>query len=481
MIQNDAPPPPDEGASQSAASASAAGAVSGANAAGAVSGASAAGAVSGANAAPTAATKEAAAAEGSASAKPISYPTLPAMTDAAPKTASGARRRVLVAEDEQALARSLSRLLVGGGYEVVIAQDGTSAAAAVKSQEFDVILSDIQMPGMSGLDLLRIVREHDLDVPVVLMTADPRIETAAQAVELGALQYLVKPVPVETLFKAMERAVKLHLMAKMKRETMRLIGREEPVAGDRAGLIASFERAVETMWIAFQPIVLKDGRTFGYEALLRSNEPSLPHPGAVLSAAERLERLPELGQRIRELAARSFESVSPELLLFVNLHPRDLLDPALVAPDRPLSRIARRVVLEITERAAIDDIKDIRGRIGALRAMGYRIAVDDLGAGYAGLASFALLEPDFVKFDMSLVRDVHTSVIRKKLIGAMTTLCKDMGMRVVAEGIETVEERDTVLDLGCDLFQGYLLARPGAPFPVASWPMRREPPGAASE
>jgi EAL domain-containing protein (putative c-di-GMP-specific phosphodiesterase class I) len=419
-------------------------------------------------------TKEGAAAESGGSAKPISSPSLPAMTDAAAKAAAGTgtRRRVLVAEDEQALARSLSRLLVGGGYEVVIAQDGTSAAAAVKSQEFDVILSDIQMPGMSGLDLLRIVREHDLDVPVVLMTADPRIETAAQAVELGALQYLVKPVPVETLFKAMERAVKLHLMAKMKRETMRLIGREEPAAGDRAGLIASFERAVETMWIAFQPIVLKDGRTFGYEALLRSNEPSLPHPGAVLSAAERLERLPELGQRIRELAAASFESVSPDLLLFVNLHPRDLLDPALVAPDKPLSRMARRVVLEITERAAIDDIKDIRGRIGALRAMGYRIAVDDLGAGYAGLASFALLEPDFVKFDMSLVRDVHTSVIRKKLIGAMTTLCKDMGMRVVAEGIETVEERDTVLDLGCDLFQGYLLARPGAPFPVASWPNR---------
>lgn len=390
---------------------------------------------------------------------------------------TGPRRRVLIAEDEQALARSLSRLLAGGGYDVVIAQDGTSAAAAVKSQDFDVILSDIQMPGMSGLDLLRIVREHDLDVPVVLMTADPRIETAAQAVELGALQYLVKPIPVDTLFKAMERAVKLHLMAKMKRETMRLLNKEEPVAGDRAGLSASFDRVIESMWIAFQPIVRKDGGTYGYEALLRSNEPSLPHPGAVLSAAERLERLPELGARIRELAARAFDVVDHEKLLFVNLHPRDLLDGALLEGRAPLSRIASRVVLEITERAAIDDIKDVRGRIGALRSMGYRIAVDDLGAGYAGLASFALLEPEFVKFDMSLVRDVHTSTIRKKLIGAMSTLCKDMGMRVVAEGIETVEERDTVMDLGCDLFQGYLLARPGLPFPKVAWPDRTMPLG----
>src|SRR5688572_27023781 len=95
--------------------------------------------------------------------------------------------RVLVAEDEQALARSLTRLLAGAGYEVVTACDGHSAVEALKNQEFNVVLSDIQMPGMTGLDLLRTVREHDLDVPVVLMTADPRIETAAQAVELGAL------------------------------------------------------------------------------------------------------------------------------------------------------------------------------------------------------------------------------------------------------------------------------------------------------
>ena len=412
--------------------------------------------------------------EGSAAAKPASAPSVTTLTEGS-AAKPGPRRRVLIAEDEQALARSLSRLLTGGGYEVIIAQDGTAAAAAVKSQEFDVILSDIQMPGMSGLDLLRIVREHDLDVPVVLMTADPRIETAAQAVELGALQYLVKPVPVDTLFKAMERAVKLHLMAKMKRETMRLLNKEEPAAGDRAGMTASFDRALDTLWMAFQPIVRRDGGTFGYEALLRSNEPSLPHPGAVLSAAERLDRLPELGRRIRELAAKAFDGVDPEVLLFVNLHPRDLLDSALLDPSAPLSQMASRVALEITERAAIDDIKDVRGRIAALRAMGYRIAVDDLGAGYAGLASFALLEPDFVKFDMSLVRDVHTSTIRRKLIGAMSTLCRDMGMRVVAEGIETPEERDTVFDLGCDLFQGYLLGRPAPPFPQALWPDRVMP------
>jgi len=260
-------------------------------------------------------------------------------------------------------------------------------------------------------------------------------------------------------------------MARMKRQAMKALGELETQAGDRAGLIASFERFLETMWIAMQPIVdAKTRKVFGYEALLRSNEPSLPHPGAVLSAAERLDRLPELGRRIRELASDAFATAPPDATLWVNLHTRDLLDPLLVSESAPLSRIADRVVLEITERGAVGDIKDIRPRIAALREIGFRIAIDDLGAGYAGLTSFALLEPEFVKLDMSLIRNVHSSPIRQKLIGSMTSLCKEMGMRVVAEGVEVVEERDAVLRLGCDLVQGFLLAKPGKPFPEIVWP-----------
>jgi EAL domain-containing protein (putative c-di-GMP-specific phosphodiesterase class I) len=80
-----------------------------------------------------------------------------------------------------------------------------------------------------------------------------------------------------------------------------------------------------------------------------------------------------------------------------------------------------------------------------------------------------LLEPEFVKLDMSLVRDVHLSPTKQKLIRSMTTLCKEMGMTVVAEGVETREERTTLVDIGCDLLQGFLLARPGRPFPAIHW------------
>ena len=218
--------------------------------------------------------------------------------------------------------------------------------------------------------------------------------------------------------------------------------------------------------MAFQPIVDVRNRTiYGYEALMRTREATLPHPGAVLGAAERLDRLDDLGRRVRALSAAAFDRAPDDALLFVNLHTRDLLDLELYAADAPLSRIATRVVLEITERSTIDDIADVQARVSELRRNGFRIAIDDLGAGYAGLSSFAALKPEVVKLDMSLVRNVHQSAIRQRLIGSMASLCREMGMQVVAEGVEVVEELDAVSGSGCDLLQGYFLAKPGPPFP----------------
>jgi EAL domain-containing protein (putative c-di-GMP-specific phosphodiesterase class I) len=153
----------------------------------------------------------------------------------------------------------------------------------------------------------------------------------------------------------------------------------------------------------------------------------------------------------------------------MNLHPQDLTDPVLHADDTLLASMASRVVLEVTERAALEGIPDVPSLIASLRARGFRVAIDDLGAGYAGLASFALLEPDIVKLDMSLVRDVHQSPVKQKLVRSMTQLCKDLGLLVVGEGVEVMEERAALIELGCDLLQGYCVARPGRPFPAIHW------------
>ncbi|HEV7554954.1 MAG TPA: EAL domain-containing protein, partial [Kofleriaceae bacterium] len=97
--------------------------------------------------------------------------------------------------------------------------------------------------------------------------------------------------------------------------------------------------------------------------------------------------------------------------------------------------------------------------------VGYRLAVDDIGAGYSGLTSFAELVPEIVKIDMALVRDVHRSAIRQHTIRSLCSLCHDLGTLVIGEGVETQVERDGLVDLGCDMLQGFLLGRPSRELP----------------
>jgi EAL domain-containing protein (putative c-di-GMP-specific phosphodiesterase class I) len=385
-------------------------------------------------------------------------------------TRDRSKGKVLVVDDETILRRGIQRLLQAKGYEVITAEDGRKAHELFRTQAFDVVLSDIAMPGWDGIQLLRSVRDIDADVPVVLITGEPAVATAVKALEYGAFHYLTKPVDMQTLEEVVDKAACLRRMAQMKRQAAELLGHDLKASHDLQSLQESLSRALGSLWMAYQPIVHADsGVVFGYEALLRSDEKSLPHPGAVLDAAERLGQLDVLGRTIRDRSAEPMIHAPPEATLFVNLHTTDLLDEKLLSGDAPLSKIARRVVLEITERSSLDNVKDVRGRVARLREMGFRIAVDDLGAGYAGLTSFALLEPEIVKLDMSLIRDVHLSRTRQKLIRSMTDLCKDMGMLVVGEGVEIREEREMLVELGCDLLQGYMLAKPGRPFPAVSW------------
>jgi len=114
----------------------------------------------------------------------------------------------------------------------------------------------------------------------------------------------------------------------------------------------------------------------------------------------------------------------------------------------------------------LEDVPNPHARIARLRALGYRVAVDDLGAGYAGLNSFAQLEPDLVKLDLTLVRDIHLAPTKRSLVQAMIEVCKQLKVLLIAEGVETIEERDVLSELRCPLMQGYLFARPGPAFPV---------------
>jgi EAL domain-containing protein (putative c-di-GMP-specific phosphodiesterase class I)/CheY-like chemotaxis protein len=377
---------------------------------------------------------------------------------------------ILVVDDEDALRRAFARTLEEAGFEVAQAATGKEALQLLESTRFDTIVSDITMPGMTGIELLRAVRQRDHDVPMILVTGNPSVDSATQAVEHGALRYLVKPIGKGMLAETVERAVKLQRVARLKREAAEYLGNQEKLLGDRADLELSLGRGLASLWMAYQPIVdPATHRVYAYEALVRTREPTLPHPGVLFSVAERLGRVHDVGRAIRQSVATMLAAHPPDTDIFINLHSADLLDESLFAADSQLAASARRIVLEITERVALEHASDVPERIRRLRALGYRIAIDDLGAGYAGLSYFALLSPDVVKLDMSLVRSVHESPIKQKLVGSMTALCRELGMRVVAEGVETPIERDTLVALGADLLQGYLYAKPGPAYPDVVW------------
>jgi EAL domain-containing protein (putative c-di-GMP-specific phosphodiesterase class I) len=341
--------------------------------------------------------------------------------------------------------------------------------------EYDAMVSDVRMPGMSGLKLLRTVREHDLDLPVILVTGNPDLASATEAVEYGAFQYLIKPVESDRLDEVIERAATVGRMARVKREYVEEFGSATFRVGDRAGISATLERALSSLWVAYQPIVSASDRSiFAYEALLRCDEPELPSPQAVLKAAERVDRLRDLGATMRRLTALDLAS-SVDTTFFVNLHPEDLDDDALYEGASPLTQFAERVVLEVTERASLEHIRNLRERVARLRALGFRIALDDLGAGYAGLTSFTQLEPEFVKLDMELIRGIDAHEMKRKIVRSMVDLCHDMGKFIIAEGVETPEEQRVLLDLECDYLQGYLLARPGRAYPTVAPALKLAP------
>ncbi|MGD0311144.1 MAG: EAL domain-containing protein [Acidimicrobiales bacterium] len=219
---------------------------------------------------------------------------------------------------------------------------------------------------------------------------------------------------------------------------------------------------VETL---VQPVVRPaDQLIVGYEALARMPLDPLRPPDWWLAKAE------EVGMRvdleIACLAAAARLGPAPEdRLLFVNLSPSLLAVPA--AMDL-LDRLPQRLVVELTEQEAVEDYDGLRHDLEPWLARGVRIAIDDAGAGYSSLRHVIELTPDFLKLDRELVRDLDRDRNRRALASAMAAFAAEVGTSVIAEGVETLAELDVLRDAEVDLVQGYLLARPGSPWPAVA-------------
>jgi EAL domain-containing protein (putative c-di-GMP-specific phosphodiesterase class I) len=241
---------------------------------------------------------------------------------------------------------------------------------------------------------------------------------------------------------------------------------------ERARKVADLRSALRerSVYIDYHPIVYADTEEiFGYEALARGVMRSLRSPEVMFEVAEEADLIWELSRLCRGRALEGLEShLRPGELLFINVDPHDFTDPLF--GEKEVAN-PERVVLEITERTAIKDYPKFRERLGVLRKMGYRFAVDDAGSGYAGLGSIANLEPDFIKLDISLINAIDSNFIKQNLVETMVKFANDHGAMVIAEGVERAEEFMTVRNLGVHLVQGFFLHRPSS---AAVPPMMRE-------
>ncbi len=373
---------------------------------------------------------------------------------------------VLVVEDNHVLLRSFMGLIRANRMRVSSAPDGIAAVEAVansmlQGQPFDVVLSDIAMPKMDGVGLLRALRTHDLDVPVVLITGQPALDSAVRAVELGAYRYLFKPVAPPDLIRTLRAAASLCRTARTQRAAATELGFDAWAPTDLAGSEALLAQAIRGLDVEFDAIVNLDHEVKALEAIVQCPGGAFPTRQTLLVTAQRLGRLPELEDAVRSRVVSALSHSPLPHPLFLEVGSAELEAGSLVERLSSLHPFARHLVLQLSDGYHGEALLRIREQLLPLRELGFRIAVGNLGSAYAGLSMFAQVEPDYIKFDRELAKDIHGSTTKQRLISSVVRLCKDLNVLVVAIGVTSAAEAATLAGLGVDLFQGPLFRGDG--------------------
>jgi EAL domain-containing protein (putative c-di-GMP-specific phosphodiesterase class I) len=228
----------------------------------------------------------------------------------------------------------------------------------------------------------------------------------------------------------------------------------------------------ESIRTLYQPIVsLSDSVIIGYEALSRGPEGTeFENPYLLFDSAAEAELLFELDRLCRKKALINASSIKPGHRLFINCFPTAVHDPEFrdVYLKSFLNGVMIRpvnIVLEVTEREAIENYELFKEAASYYSGLGFSIAVDDTGTGYSGLETLFELKPDFIKIDISIVRNIDKNKVKQELAKALIAISKELNSSVIAEGIETEEELYNLRGIGVDIGQGFLFAKPGPAFP----------------
>lgn len=237
---------------------------------------------------------------------------------------------------------------------------------------------------------------------------------------------------------------------------------ESTIEGDgrRSSLETTIGRVLEggELRIALQPIVaLGDGAPVGAECLARFADSGLRGPDKWFAEASEIGRGVELEMLAVRRALETLRQVPPHCYVSLNASPETILSGALERAIDGQDR--RRLVVEITEHQQVDDFAGLKTALARIKRHA-RIAIDDVGAGYAGLRFIVDLEPDLLKLDMSLTRDIDQDPARRALTTAMVRLAREIGCKLVAEGVESAGEHRVLAEIGVDYGQGYLFAEP---------------------
>lgn len=245
------------------------------------------------------------------------------------------------------------------------------------------------------------------------------------------------------------------------------------IPAEKLDLHQEFIRILETplLSIHYQPVIdFASGGRIGWEALMRGPaDGNFPEPAMLLGFAEEVGKIYELEQTARRLALERIGGLGGKLL-FLNIHLQTLIDPAFT-PGATLSLVRamgirpETVVMEISEAEGIRDTPLVLENLEHYREQGFKIAIDDVGMGNAGLRALSHIQPDFIKIAPVLVRNIDTHPIKRSLVESFAILSNKIGFRIIAEGVETATEYTALADLGVLLGQGNHFAAPGFPPP----------------
>jgi EAL domain-containing protein (putative c-di-GMP-specific phosphodiesterase class I) len=250
---------------------------------------------------------------------------------------------------------------------------------------------------------------------------------------------------------------------------------------DQLGLVSEIRRAIdnEELVVHYQPEVdLESGKTLRVEALVRWEHPErgLLLPDAFIPFARQSGLIRPITRYVLDAAlrqCRSWQDAGIEVAVAVNLAGRDLLDSRL--EEEVAEALARWKVdpelleLEIPESAVMSDPARIRRMLRRLRERGLRLAVDDFGSGYASLSHLKHLPVDILKIDKSFVSNIETDEDDEVIVRSTVELAHSLGLRVVAEGVESEEVLNRLASLGCDTAQGFWLSRPAPADELTEW------------